>query len=63
MEPGEVEPPSRDSFPGKYGPNEKSAPKCAPIETDPDLAAVVEAWPDLSEPVRLAMLALVRSRC
>jgi hypothetical protein len=33
-----------------------------PAPVDPDLARVVEAWPDLAEPIRRAVLALVSSR-
>jgi hypothetical protein len=29
-----------------------------PLESDPDLARVVEAWPTLPDPIRRAMLAL-----
>jgi hypothetical protein len=28
---------------------------------DPDLAAVVDAWPDLPDPIKAAVLALVRT--
>jgi hypothetical protein len=30
--------------------------------TDPGLLHVVRAWPDLPDPIRLAVVALVRSR-
>jgi hypothetical protein len=30
--------------------------------TDPDLLHVVRAWPELTDPIKLAVLALVRSR-
>jgi hypothetical protein len=30
--------------------------------TDPELLQVVRAWPGLPEPIRLAVLALLRSR-
>ncbi len=30
---------------------------------DPDLARILDAWPDLSAPIRAAMLALVASAC
>ena len=30
-------------------------------ETDPELAAVVDAWPDLSEPVKAGVLAMIRA--
>ena len=33
----------------------------APASRDPELAAVVTAWPDLSDPIRRAVLALVRA--
>jgi hypothetical protein len=35
------------------------APELARI--DPDLARIVAAWPTLAEPIRRAMLALVKS--
>jgi hypothetical protein len=37
------------------------APGVAPNLVDPDLAQIVEAWPDLPETIRRAMLALVGS--
>ena len=30
------------------------------IETDIDLAKVMKAWPDLSDPIRAAILAMIR---
>jgi len=32
-----------------------------PEALDPDLARILDAWPNLSEPIRRAMLALVES--
>jgi hypothetical protein len=32
-----------------------------PAEIDPDLAQVLAAWPDLAEPIRRAVLALVEA--
>jgi hypothetical protein len=38
------------------------APPVAPIRpVDPDLARVLNAWPDLPEPIRRAVLALVET--
>jgi hypothetical protein len=42
----------------------ETAPPAAPPEdpaADPDLARIVAAWPDLPEPIRRAMLAMVYS--
>jgi hypothetical protein len=33
----------------------------APAEIDPDLARVLDAWPVLAEPIRIAILVLVES--
>jgi hypothetical protein len=33
---------------------------CTATDLDPDLARLVEAWPKLDEPIRLAILQLVR---
>jgi len=51
-------------------PNE-TAPICTPTATeiattfgtvaDPDLAAVVEAWPDLPEAIRAGIMAMVKA--
>lgn len=41
--------------------DERAAKSDALAVTDPELLQVVRAWPDLPEPVRLAVLALVRS--
>jgi hypothetical protein len=42
---------------------EVRAAKCAALATtDPELLQVVQSWPDLPEPIKLAILALVRSR-
>ena len=30
---------------------------------DPDLARILDAWPNLPEPIRAAMLAMVASAC
>jgi len=39
------------------------AAKSEPLAvTDPDLLQVVRAWPDLPDPINLAVLDLVRSR-
>ncbi len=32
-----------------------------PVITDPDLAAVVEAWPDLPEAIKAGILAMVKA--
>jgi len=32
-------------------------------KTDPDLAAVVDAWPDLPEALKAGIVAMVRSTC
>jgi hypothetical protein len=32
------------------------------IESDSDLARIIDAWPTVSEPIRRAMLALVEDR-
>jgi hypothetical protein len=32
-----------------------------PAEIDPDLARVLAAWPDLSDPIRRAVLALIEA--
>ena len=41
----------RQSLPLPYGPS----------GTPPDLAEVVAAWPDLAEPIRAGVLAIIRS--
>jgi len=42
--------------------DERAAKSDALTVTDPDLLHVVRSWPDLPEPIKLAVLALVRSR-
>jgi hypothetical protein len=38
-----------------------AAPGQRTARTDPDLAAVMAAWPDLPEPIRAGILAMVRA--
>jgi hypothetical protein len=33
----------------------------APVPADPDLQAIIEAWPALPAPIRAAMLAMVKA--
>jgi hypothetical protein len=42
--------------------DERAAESDALAITDPELLQVVHSWPDLSDPIKLAILALVRSR-
>jgi hypothetical protein len=42
--------------------DERAAKSDALAITDPELLHVVRSWPDLPEPIKLAVLALVRSR-
>ena len=44
--------PSADPFPFPFP---------SPAEIPPDLAEVVSAWPDLAEPIRAGILALIRA--
>lgn len=46
---------------GKHGENEIACHTLVMDRADPDLSQVVEAWPRLPEPIKAAMLALVRS--
>jgi hypothetical protein len=34
---------------------------CPPVPADADLGAVVEAWPNLPEPIRAGILAMVKA--
>jgi hypothetical protein len=53
----------RNPLPGKDKPNIKDRFSLySPYEdAPPDLAAVVAAWPDLPEPIRSGILAMVRA--
>jgi len=39
----------------------EAAQKAAHAPTDPDLAALIDAWPRLPEPIKAGILALVRA--
>jgi hypothetical protein len=48
---------------GSYGETPSSVAQQLPTsaETEPDLARIIAAWPELSEPIRRAILALIES--
>ncbi len=54
---------TRSEADGTYGDAPESVANCFTQDApaDPELAAVVEAWPALPEPIRAGILAMVRA--
>jgi hypothetical protein len=46
---------------GEAGAAKSAVDRCPPVPADADLAAVVEAWPVLPEPIRAGILAMVKA--
>jgi hypothetical protein len=64
MEAAGIEPAPKSS--GNSGGRDQSGAECGALgareaPADPDLAAVVDAWPTLREPIRAGILAMVRA--
>jgi len=45
----------------KQGSSECGAPRAKSIETDPNLARIIELWPRLTEPLRRSLVLLVEN--